>query len=111
VSYDEEGEVELDLSKVDYPSLSDVDAYIRQVKGMPPRELPARRNAPAATEPSDGDGMRSRGVVRAEQVRGCSVDRCGERRRAEVDRLTHHLGGRCKDETGGHSLASRHAPE
>lgn len=142
VSYDEEGEVELDLEKVDFASLMEVrrrhchstpsdahshtacthvmtlqcrthvtiptadlntemvslvvptqdgvltpscrvrlqvDAYIRQLNGLPPREPPqqvqaAAVAAPADTaEPSEGNARGNRGTVQAEQVRsaGC----------------------------------------
>uniref|UniRef100_A0A383VNB0 Bromo domain-containing protein n=1 Tax=Tetradesmus obliquus TaxID=3088 RepID=A0A383VNB0_TETOB len=72
VSYDEEGEVELDLERVDYASLMEVDAYIRQLLGLPPREpQPPPRAAAAAApadtaEPSEGNGRRNRGTVQAE---------------------------------------------
>jgi hypothetical protein len=51
-----------------------VDAYIRQVNGLPPREPPQPRAAAAAAapadtaEPSEGNGRRNRGTVHAEQV-------------------------------------------
>lgn len=77
VTYDAEGEVELDLEKVDYNSLMEVDAYIREVNGLPPREQqqnqqqPAGQPAAAPTETIDGsDGAnlkRNRGTVKADQ--------------------------------------------
>ncbi|KAF8072575.1 poc1a [Scenedesmus sp. PABB004] len=87
VSYDEEGEVELDLEKVDYASLMDVDAYIRQVNGLPPREMPARGGGggggggAAGVSESDGgaSGRRGRGGVRAEAD---DDDECAARARA-----------------------------
>jgi hypothetical protein len=51
-----------------------VDAYIRQVMGLPPREQQqqppaAAVAAPADTaDPSEGNGRRNRGTVQAEQV-------------------------------------------
>lgn len=51
-----------------------VDAYIRQLLGLPPREpQPPPRAAAAAApadtaEPSEGNGRRNRGTVQAEQV-------------------------------------------
>jgi hypothetical protein len=51
-----------------------VDAYIRQVNGLPPREPPQQPRAAAAAapadtaEPSEGNGRRNRGTVQAEQV-------------------------------------------
>lgn len=85
VTYDADGEVELDLEKVDYVSLMEVDAYIRQVNGLPPREAApagggvrggaaAEGAAAAAPSASDdqaagaaGSGRRPKSGVRAEQ--------------------------------------------
>lgn len=68
VSYDEEGEVELDLERVDYASLMAVDAYVRELNGLPPREMPARTGGGGATASmATASQGNNRGVVRAEQ--------------------------------------------
>eukprot|EP00879_Flechtneria_rotunda_P013235 GHRR01013820.1.p1 GENE.GHRR01013820.1~~GHRR01013820.1.p1 ORF type:complete len:230 (+),score=113.22 GHRR01013820.1:279-968(+) len=77
VTYDEEGEVELDLEKVDYASLMEVDAYIRELQGVPPREQPAAAGgsggdpavgpAAAISEGDVGPDAGRKGKVKAEQ--------------------------------------------
>eukprot|EP00878_Enallax_costatus_P020012 GHUV01021139.1.p1 GENE.GHUV01021139.1~~GHUV01021139.1.p1 ORF type:complete len:423 (+),score=99.73 GHUV01021139.1:240-1508(+) len=81
VQHDNDGEVELDLEKVDYTSLMEVDAYIREVLGLPPREQQQnqpRQNqqeatAAAATETldasEDAGRKRNRGTVKVDQVK------------------------------------------
>ncbi|GBF98870.1 hypothetical protein Rsub_11474 [Raphidocelis subcapitata] len=52
----EEGEMELDFEYITYDALMRVDAYIREVQGLPPRPRPAPPSAPASYGGGSGGG-------------------------------------------------------